>query len=206
MALKEYVKSFFIERDKRINSLSNIFMVFLFFTFAYGFREEKTSVTAHLNEFSIGTEPMLSIKDFQNPKVLEVETNSTADGALVFTLFQPAPKYPASVVTELAVNSLAISKKLKLLEKSIDNKLIRFIAVAPVKPGFGFEHAEILSLNFETEKLMNIPQDGIYSFQDFLNSSKEVSYISNTGERYVGAFCRDHVSERANLFCSREIN
>lgn len=205
MALANYLKKLFVERNKRVNLISNLVMIFLFLVFAYGFREEKTSMTAHLNELSIGTEPMLSIDDFQSPKVLEVETSSAVDGALVFTLFQTAPKYPASVVTELAVDALTVARKLKLLEKQIDNKMIRFVAVAPVKPGFGFEHARILSLNFNTEKLMEISQGSNFSFQDFLNSSRDVSYIADTGERYVVAFCRDHVSKNANLFCSREL-
>ena len=206
MRIYSRARNYFSDRKNRVNAFSDLFMVFLFLAFAYGFREGKTNVTAHLNEFSIGTEPMLSTQKISNPGVLEVETDSAVDGALVFTLFQQAPKYPASVVTDLAIHSLEITKKLKSFERNIDNKLIRFTAVAPIKPGIGFEHAEILSLVFDAATLMQIPLNGNHAFQDFLNKSKRVIYISNTGQRYVEAFCSDHVAKHADVFCEREVN
>lgn len=201
-----FIKGLLVYRTTRVEIISVLIMIVVFSSFAYGFRDDKPIADPSLEEFVLGVDSILSKPKILNPRVLKVEINTASDDALIITLIQPAPKYPASIITELAVDALEITRKLQLFQTEFSNRSIRFVAIAPIKPGIGFEQAEILSLDFDTATLMKIPQKKDYVFQDFLNDSRKVSYIAETGPKYVIAFCRDHVSSRAKFFCMRETN
>lgn len=201
-----FTKVLLANRIARVEIISVLIMIVVFLSFAYGFRDDKPIINPSVNKFILDFDSIISKPDILNPRISKIEKSTTFDDALVITLIHSAPKYPASVVTEHAVDSLEITRKIQLFQTEITNKSIRFVAIAPIKPGIGFEHAEILSLDFDTATLMKIPRDKDYVFQDFLNNSKKVSYIAETGPKYVIAFCRDQVSNRAKFFCTRETN
>jgi hypothetical protein len=204
MTLIDRIKNCSIGRDKWEELLSGFVMVFVFLTCAYAFRDEKPALSVPIAGSMSAAAFIRPPLNLLHPKIVGVDEHAAPDGALVFILYQAAPKYPASVVSDLAIDSMEIAQKLKVFYRNIENPSVRFITVAPVKPGVGFEHTQIISLNFDTSTLMALPQDSTYVFQDFLNNSTGVSYIASTGQRYVGAFCRDSASARANLFCRRE--
>jgi hypothetical protein len=183
----------------RMDVLFGICTVIVFSACAYAFRQDQP--IAWQSDFPFLDHPLSEA----HPGIVEVDENASPDGALAFVLFQAAPMYPASVVTTLALDALSIADKLKADRHRIGNPSIRFVALAPVKPGVRYEHVRVLALTFDTTTLLDTVTDGSYVYQDLLNSAKAVEYPSPTGQRYVRSFCRDAVATRAALFCQREL-
>lgn len=143
-----------------------------------------------------------------HPRISHVVESSADDGALEITLDEASPMYPASVVAEFASDALVVLQRMHQFFPQIGNRIVRFVAKAPLHPADGgFEGlAPVLSLDFERSDVLGKVIAPEFTFQDLLNRTSAVRYLNDaSGPRYVEAFCRDRVSRSAEIFCKREV-
>ncbi|MDM0108848.1 hypothetical protein QTH97_28165 [Variovorax sp. J22R24] len=147
----------------------------------------------------------LTIADL-HPRIRSVFVKAPGDGALEITLVQSAPMYPASVVTDLSQDALAVSRGLKEHFPDLHPQTIRFIAKAPPVTAFGPGKVPIamLALDFDRSDLMERVAVADFSFQALLNRATGMRYLDPSAAGYVAAFCGDPVARAATLFCARE--
>jgi len=143
-----------------------------------------------------------------HPRISNVVERAPVDGALEITLVQVSPMYPASVVAEFASDALVVLQRMHEFFPQVGNRVVRFVARVPLHPADGdWEgQAAVLSLDFERSEVLAKVIAPEFTFQDLLNQTSAVQYLNDvSGPRYVEAFCRDHVSRSAEVFCEREV-
>ncbi|SCK40638.1 hypothetical protein VAR608DRAFT_3851 [Variovorax sp. HW608] len=142
-----------------------------------------------------------------HPNISDVVDKAPHDGALEITLVEASPMYPASVVAGFASDALVVLRRMREFFPEIENRLVRFVAKAPLHPTDtdSREMVPVLSLDFELSEVLEKVTAPEFTFQDLLNQTSAVQYLDDmSGPRYVGAFCRDPLSRSATDFCERE--
>ncbi|MEJ8810732.1 hypothetical protein WKW77_06610 [Variovorax ureilyticus] len=143
-----------------------------------------------------------------HPHISHVVESAPDDGALEITLDQASPMYPASVVAEFASDALLVLQRMHQFFPQIGNRVVRFVAKAPLHPADGELEglALVLALDFERSDVLVKVIAPEFTFQDLLNQTSAVQYLNDvSGPRYVEAFCLDPVSRTAEIFCKREV-
>ncbi|MDM0078502.1 hypothetical protein QTH90_29125 [Variovorax sp. J2P1-59] len=181
-----------------------IVMAAILLTCSFAFR--RTEDAGRLPRPLVRVAP-LTIDDL-HPRIQSVLTNAPGDGALEITLVEASPIYPASVVTDLARDALAVSHGLKAYFPDLNQQTIRFIAKAPEMITFGPAKAPtaMLSLEFNRSDLMAEIGKADFTFQTLLNRSTGSRYLHASAAGYVAAFCSDPIGRSAAVFCSREMH
>lgn len=142
-----------------------------------------------------------------HPNISHVNESTPDDGALEITLVQMSPTYSASVVTEFASDALVVLQRMQKFFPQIGNRIVRFVAKAPLH-STGREVSAlvpVLSLDFERSQVLAKAIAPEFTFQDLLNEASAVHYLHDvSGHGYVEAFCRDELSRSATIFCEAE--
>jgi len=142
-----------------------------------------------------------------HPDITDVNEKAPPDGALEITLAQASPMYPASVVAGFASDVLLVLRRMHEFFPQTENRVVRFVAKAPMQPSDAdpSKLVPILSVEFERSEVLAKVVAPEFTFQDLLNQSSAVRYLNDlSGPRYVGAFCRDQLSSSARDFCERQ--
>ena len=103
---------------------------------------------------------------------------------------------------------LGVLQRMHEFFPQVGNRVVRFVAKAPLHPADGDLEGQVpvLSLDFERSEVLPKVVAPEFTFQDLLNQTSAAQYLNDvSGPRYVEAFCRDPVSRSAEIFCGREV-
>lgn len=142
-----------------------------------------------------------------HPNISDVVEKAPQDGALEITLVQASPMYPADVMVGFARDALVVLRRMREFFPQIGNRIVRFVVKAPLHPTDTESSGlvPVLSIEFERGEVLADVSASDFTFQDLLNETLAIRYLDDvSGSRYLGAFCRDPLSQSATDFCERE--
>ncbi len=147
----------------------------------------------------------VSIADLHKNIALVGETGEP-DGVLEIVLDEEPQLYDAGVVADLGRDVLFIAQGLKKFEHDVMGARVRFAARLPVSGRERYPTLErVLEMTWRRSDLLGVDAAGGVTFQDLLNESQGVGYVTPRGKSLVRAFCEDPVARTAKPFCRREL-
>jgi hypothetical protein len=183
-------------RTAEVIASATMAAVFVAFFFAWPMPKETLSAVAGNPR---------SIADLHKNIALVGETGEP-DGVLEIVLDEEEPLYEADVVTDLGRDALFIAQGLRKLNPELTSTKVRFAARLPVR---GTERyptlRRVLEVTWLWSDLLKVDAGGASSFQDLLNESRGVGYVTPASKDWVRAFCDDPLAKTARRFCQREL-